>query len=99
MLRPGRYRATAIDGSGETIIVRAVGSDVRVGTFNAPNAKAPGLCTLYSEGGEGDDQRLDAGHREVGPRARVQARAKALAHAQRGGVIGQNGHAVTIMRV
>jgi len=50
MVAPGQYEAVATDGSGETIAIDVVGSEIRAGSFDHPNAKIRGLSTVYSGG-------------------------------------------------
>jgi hypothetical protein len=50
-MKPGRYRAEAIDGSGETIVIRIVGSSKLAGTLDDPNARIQGLSTAYTDDG------------------------------------------------
>ncbi|MBL8537590.1 MAG: hypothetical protein JNM59_09340 [Hyphomonadaceae bacterium] len=50
-MEPGRYHAEATDGSGETIVIRIVGSSKPAGTLDNPRARIPGLSTAYTDDG------------------------------------------------
>lgn len=51
MLAPGYYSAIATDGSGETILIRVVGSRIPTRTFGAPPASIQGLSEVFTSDG------------------------------------------------